>query len=329
MSLTNFPNGITSFGIPIVGSGGGIPSTFGDYYFVNADTNAGSNYNDGKSAAAPFATIAKAYSMVVDGHDDVIVLSGNSAHVLTAMLPVAKSRVHFVGTGGVRRKNAQGSRITMGLTAATADIAMVKVTGGRVTFQNIKFYSANTLAQHLYTVLDNSDGGVYENCCFEANHKLSTATVAELLCQGTGTRYIDCEIGGDSYVCSVARAALLFDASVGALSGADGIEFDNCRFIQWTSTAAKYLIVIAAEGDLKGWCIMDACQFITKVAEGTLAATYVVNPPASLTTGDLMVSYPRFFNFTAFAVNSDASGVTVVGPTSAAFTGAPITPHTS
>ena len=54
MSLTNFPNGITSFGVPMMG--GMIPSTTGKYYFVNSVT--GSNGNEGTDPSAPLATIA-------------------------------------------------------------------------------------------------------------------------------------------------------------------------------------------------------------------------------------------------------------------------------
>jgi len=53
MALTNFPNGITSFGVPVIGGIGGIPFS-GNWYFV--DPVNGADGNDG-SADYPLATL--------------------------------------------------------------------------------------------------------------------------------------------------------------------------------------------------------------------------------------------------------------------------------
>src|SRR6267142_6429892 len=51
--LTNFPNGISSFGVPVLGGFGGIPWN-GPYYFVNESIG-----NDGNAgnAKAPLKTL--------------------------------------------------------------------------------------------------------------------------------------------------------------------------------------------------------------------------------------------------------------------------------
>lgn len=59
MSLTNFPNGITSFGIPMYGDGG--IETSGQTYFV--DGNSGGDGNSGKSWNEAFKTLAFAFSV--------------------------------------------------------------------------------------------------------------------------------------------------------------------------------------------------------------------------------------------------------------------------
>lgn len=59
MPYTNFPNGLTSFGIPLLGSGGAEASYFGTQWFV--DTVNGADGNDGRSPQTAFATMNRAF----------------------------------------------------------------------------------------------------------------------------------------------------------------------------------------------------------------------------------------------------------------------------
>jgi len=136
MSLTNFPNGVSSFGVPL-----GSVLTYGTYYFVDADN--GSDSYDGLSMDTAFATIDKALDTVTTNKDDVIVLSTNGSHQLTEMLTVSKSRVHFVGDQ-FGRLYGQRAKINYADGIATADPFAVKVTGVGNTFTGIKFLNNNT-----------------------------------------------------------------------------------------------------------------------------------------------------------------------------------------
>jgi len=60
MGLTNFPNGVSSFGMPVMP---GVRNIFGNVWFVNGNTGAGSDSNNGKSTQYPVATIGKAVSL--------------------------------------------------------------------------------------------------------------------------------------------------------------------------------------------------------------------------------------------------------------------------
>ena len=86
--MTNFPYGVTSMGMPL--AGGGMPATRGKYIYVDADY--GSDANDGTSWETAYKTVAQAYSVARTNQDDVIVLSTNGVHTLTAMLDVSKNR---------------------------------------------------------------------------------------------------------------------------------------------------------------------------------------------------------------------------------------------
>ena len=80
-ALTNFPNGITSFGIPVFG--GSIPPFTGQYLFV--DYVNGSDGNDG-SPGTPMKTLAAAYAKTTSGKNDVIFLVGDGDTTATQRL---------------------------------------------------------------------------------------------------------------------------------------------------------------------------------------------------------------------------------------------------
>ena len=86
MALTNFPNGITSFGVPVIGGFNGIPLT-GTWWFVDPDT--GSDGNTGQSPEEAFQTIYAAYASAASGNNDVIVLIGNGSTSGTARMSTA------------------------------------------------------------------------------------------------------------------------------------------------------------------------------------------------------------------------------------------------
>lgn len=77
-SFTDFPNGITSFGVPIFGGYGKIvTAAFGNTWFVNANSVGyspslpqGNDANDGKSPTTAFLTMERAFESV--GSGDVI-----------------------------------------------------------------------------------------------------------------------------------------------------------------------------------------------------------------------------------------------------------------
>ena len=71
--LTNFPNGITSFGVPVLGTIGGLPFT-GNYYFV--DPVNGADGNEG-TPELPLKTLYGALAKCTSGNNDVVVLMGD------------------------------------------------------------------------------------------------------------------------------------------------------------------------------------------------------------------------------------------------------------
>lgn len=123
MSLTNFKNGVSSFGVPVMG-GNSIPTTTGNYWFVSS--NVGSNGNTGKSPAQAFATIAQAVTASTASRGDVIVVMQNHAETVTSTsINISKAGLTIVNLG-----NGKSNRptYTFGAAAATITISAADVT---------------------------------------------------------------------------------------------------------------------------------------------------------------------------------------------------------
>lgn len=129
MSLTNFKNGVSSFGVPVMGAG--VPTTSGKYIFVSSTS--GSNGNTGFSVAQAKATIAGAQAVATASKGDVIICLPGHAESFTAAaaLTVSKAGLYIIGLGeGALRPT---------LTWSTSTAAQMIVSGAQVTFDNFVF----------------------------------------------------------------------------------------------------------------------------------------------------------------------------------------------
>lgn len=100
MSLTKFPHGISSFGVPVIGAGSALPVTTGSYFFV--DSNTGADGNSGRSSDEAKATLAAALDVCTADKGDVIVLMPGHAETVAATdiaLDVAGVSIVGLGTG--------------------------------------------------------------------------------------------------------------------------------------------------------------------------------------------------------------------------------------
>ena len=77
--ITNFPNGVSSFGIPLIGSGPIL--TTGDVFFVSSTR--GSDGNDGKSPDRPWSTVDYGIGRTVASRGDTLVVMPNHAETST------------------------------------------------------------------------------------------------------------------------------------------------------------------------------------------------------------------------------------------------------
>lgn len=166
MALTNFPNGISSFGMPVVGSGA-IPATNGNYFFVSSVT--GSAGNDGTNMSTPYSTIVVALTQCVAANNDVIVALPGHVETLTSATTLALSKsgvtIQGIGNGAFR------PTITLG----TANTTTIAVSAANISIDNVVFV-ANFLSIAACFTLTTAKWFKVTNCEFR-----DTSTVLNFL----------------------------------------------------------------------------------------------------------------------------------------------------
>lgn len=311
MSNYSFNANMPTFkGIPMIGN---LPVTKGNYIFV--DYGAGSDGVTLKtnSIHRPFKTIAKAYDLATTNNDDVIVLLGSDAHVLTEMLTVDKNRVHFVGMDGTSRMYGQNAKISIGVTTAATDLGAVLNTGIRNSFHNIKFMSANTKAESLYTFLDGGEYMVMSNCEVYKSTDLDQTTAAEMVMNGDSAQIINSTIGSlaDFQTGTTIRPGVLVTAGIaGAGKVARDVTFKGCNFWKNAGHINGRHVYGANATDVERIMIFDDCTFVNAVNAAAVPAQCVAFG-ATLTVGQVLIKNCTSINNTKL---STTTGVLIAGP---------------
>lgn len=291
--ITNFPNGVSSFGgvltsnqIPFgIGTGG-----VGNTYFVDA-TN-GSDGNLGLSPESAVKTIAQAYSYVTSNNQDKVVLSANSGHAVTEMLSVAKNRVHFIGTDG-RSGYGLGARtrITMGVTTAATDLAVMQNTGVGNSFTGLKFDSSNTKAESLYGIVEVGEYTVYNRCEFYKSTDLDETAAAEVANNGDSAQWLNCYFGSTTNIVADDKIRPNMLVTGGIVSGKklrDNV-IDSCIFAVKAAGTEAVRIYGANATDVERMLYVNNSLFISN-SLGAATPAHAVGFGAAQTQGSVILN---------------------------------------
>jgi len=263
--------------------------TFGNVYWV--DPVNGSDTNDGLTSTSSLATLAEANSKITTNNQDMILIAGTSTgNAVTSMLDFSKSRSHIVGLGVGMRKYGQRARITMGVTATTTDVFMLKNTGVGNSFSNIKFSTGNTLSQAIAAVGEGGEYSSYSNCEFYNSTDLDSDTTAELVLNGDSAQFFDCTFGSlaDSVSGNKVRPAVyMAKDTVGAGKVSRDVLFDGCFFWKNAGGTSTAMVKIAADADIERFMEFHNCQFISNVL-GSTPAVAIASP--TLTTAQVLLT---------------------------------------
>lgn len=247
MALTNFKNGITSFGVPVMG-GAQIPATTGNYWFVSSVS--GSNGNLGTDPGQAKATIAGAATAATASNGDVIIVLPGHAEAITAAaaVTISKAGLYIIGIGSGNARPTltwgtstaaqiiiSGAQVTFDnfvfdFTGIDAVVAAISVTSADVTFINSTFYTNSGTAGVVKGILTAATATRFrvENCLFLGPAVNSGTTTTAQLDHELGVDYV---IRGNIFYGKCTQNILNGTTCLGGV-------IDANRFVTYTGTKA-------------------------------------------------------------------------------------------
>jgi len=259
-----------------------------------------------------FTTLSAAYDAATTNNNDVILMDAHSAHVIASQIAWSKSRIHVVGMEGSGRYTEQGTRIQGTVGAATA--ALIKVTGMRNTFRNIKFIQNDTNAAAINVIIAAGSSTLYQDCSFifEVTDNLDLTTCCEVLIAEAGGTFKRCVFGNDSILSSAVRFVTEFNAVTGAAGGTYGGKhntFIDCMWTIMSSSADAHFLKIT-KGQFRNTLINPVFHAVVNGTNSAVTLTAAIESATGFTDGNLLVVNPAA-NTTDLCTT--ATSVTVVG----------------
>ncbi|MDE2099605.1 MAG: hypothetical protein KGL39_20300 [Patescibacteria group bacterium] len=290
MPLTNFPFGVSSFGIPVLG-GASIPFT-GNYWFVKP--NSGLDGNSGNSPQTALKTVSHALSLATANNNDVIFLisESNTASATTdyqsATLTWNKDLTHLIGICAPTQFS-QRARIAQTSTA-TAVSPLVNITANGCYFANFSVFQGVADATSLVAVQVTGQRNVFDN--------VTMAGIGDATMVAAGAASLKIAAGAENIFrnCTIGQDTISIDQNCTVLwctSSATRNTFDNCVFDAYISNAGAATVTIGTNGIDRTLSFKD-CQFWAKSTNKAVTQTSVFSIPA-ISQGAIVLDNSTFF----------------------------------
>ena len=272
-----------------------------------------------------FTTLTDAYNASVTNRGDTIFMSAHTTHSIATGIAWSKNRIAVIGLDGGDRLVQQGTKVQN----ATADTAayVIKVTGVRNSFRNIKFIQAGTEATALHVLEEGGEGSLYKNCTFTFGvvDNLDLATATEVLAGSDSATYDKCLFGTETLLTSAARSVFTIDQVTASQEFKSNIMTD-CIFLISSSDAGAEFITVVATTDVLFTNLFKNCIFMASLdSAGGVAITNAVQSIGSLVKGTLNFYLCASYNCTNFCSTLTAQVMTY-GPVTSVVAGEAGTP---
>ena len=259
MSITNYPNGVSSFGVPLFGLAGMVPIP-GNVYYLDNDRRLDSN--NGLDPTRPKKTLSNVQSVMTANQNDVAVLIGHSSAGTGAFREAAnltwdKNLTHILGT----IYNRVGQRVSLRETSGgTAVTKLLDVGAAGCLFANFHIFQGQSTAETQLAVEESGGRNAYFNMHIAGGGNATAAAQAgmrDVSIEGSnGENYFSgCVIGLDTVARTAANANLSFNA------GTARNLFEDCVFQLHATTDATPVFINAGTNDIDRWAIFKRCQF--------------------------------------------------------------------
>lgn len=308
--ITNFPTGVSSFGMPLSGA---FPLTGSRGRVFYVDSAVGSDDNDG-SFEAPFDTIAEAYSRCTSGYGDIVFLLNDGGTTGTARdvaITWAKNNTHLIGlcAPGLNQR----ARISPATTATDVDAytPYITLSASGCVFSNFSIFQGNSEDSKASVGIKVSGSRNYFNnvgIITGAHANQGDEATYQLQVTGSENVFEYCYIGQDTAAAgnNAAYANLRFGS--GAADEATRNIFRHCYFPMFADDTEPCFVRVVGLTDISRWNLFEDCVFINT---GTSTLDAGVVSPGSV-TGKLFFKDCAFYGCTDVTA-ADSSDVLMYG----------------
>lgn len=294
MGFTHFPRGVTSMGIPLLGTV--IPPfNSGNIWFVNAKF--GSNDNSGLGGwTNALETMVYLNTVTGDGLNDVVLLDGLKSsggptykYQENAQVSWSNDNIHVYGCGtfGVTDPLPEWSLDSTG--RATTAVGTLVMTGVGNTFTNIRLTGNGTDSANLCALHDQGENNVYTNCMFMKTNDLGETTVCDVLAHGDTSTFRNCKFGATWYTITAARQNVLASGT-SAAGRMKHNYFEDCYFVCNSTSADHVHFRVNSTDSLAFESLFKDCIFHQAIVSSisTVQSTVAVESIANLVEGNVM-----------------------------------------
>lgn len=214
MSWTRFPHGISSFGMPVFGSGDVL--TTGNIWFVDSDTTYGSDSNSGETPTDAFLTIDYAIGKCTANNGDIIIVKEGHAETVTTAITADIAGVTILGLGhGDKRPTITVNAAIPGLNVTAVDCK----------FHNLQFVAGSSITAATRILRVAANGAKFTGCQFSMPYDMYHMIV---VFKGDEVEFVNCVFKN-----SVTTNASVHPQTgllvIGAAAKTD-VLIKNCRF---------------------------------------------------------------------------------------------------